>query len=195
MTTSAKQDLSAFSMLDLFRQETEAQTAILNENLLSLEQDPGNTERLAAMMRAAHSLKGAARIVNLNPAVKVAHALEDCFVAAQKGEIVIKPEAVDGLLSGVDMLTQIAGVPEAEAAGWQTGHQAVIDELVDRLAAIRSGIGISIPPGQLVLRSEGFTSQSSRDPAYKKCCRPGALTGRRKSFPASSGPYSITPKA
>jgi len=139
MTTSGGQDLSSFSMLDLFRQETEAQTAILNESLLALEQDPGNTERLAAMMRAAHSLKGAARIVNLDPAVKVAHALEDCFVAAQKGEIVIQPEAVDVLLSGVDMLTQIALVPETEATTWRTGHQAAIDELVRRLAAIRSG--------------------------------------------------------
>lgn len=139
MTTPDGHDLSSFSMLDLFRQETEAQTAILNENLLALEQDPGSTQRLAAMMRAAHSLKGAARIVNLSPAVKVAHALEDCFVAAQKNEIVIQPEAVDGLLGGVDMLTQIAGVPEAEAAAWQAAHQTAIDALVDRLAAIRSG--------------------------------------------------------
>ncbi|MFA5043638.1 MAG: hybrid sensor histidine kinase/response regulator [Kiritimatiellia bacterium] len=139
MTTNGGQDLSSFSMLDLFRQETEAQTAILNEGLLALEQDPGNAERLAAMMRAAHSLKGAARIVNLDPAVKVAHALEDCFVAAQKGAIVIQPEAVDGLLSGVDMLSQIARVSEAEAAAWQAGHQTAIDELTARLAAIRSG--------------------------------------------------------
>ncbi|MDD5679246.1 MAG: hybrid sensor histidine kinase/response regulator [Kiritimatiellae bacterium] len=139
MATNGGQDLSAFSMLDLFRQETEAQTAVLNESLVALEQDPRNTERLAAMMRAAHSLKGAARIVGLDPAVKVAHALEDCFVAAQKGEIVIQPEAVDGLLSGVDMLVKIAGVPEADAAAWRTEHQAEIDELVGRLAAIRSG--------------------------------------------------------
>jgi len=124
MTTSGGQDVSFFSVLELLRQETESQTAILNENLVALEQDPGNAERLAAMMRAAHSLKGAARIVNLDPAVKVAHALEDCFVAAQKGEIVIQPEAVDGLLQGVDMLTQIARVPEADASAWRPAHQA-----------------------------------------------------------------------
>ncbi|MEI6808371.1 MAG: Hpt domain-containing protein, partial [bacterium] len=122
MTTAGEQDLSSFSMLDLFRQETESQTAILNECLLVLEQNPGNKDRLEAMMRAAHSLKGAARIVNLDPAVKVAHALEDCFVAAQKGEITIQPEAVDGLLRGVDMLIQIARVPESETAAWTTGH-------------------------------------------------------------------------
>jgi two-component system sensor histidine kinase and response regulator WspE len=142
MTTSREQDLSAFSMLDLFRQEAESQTAVLNESLVALEQDPGNQERLAVMMRAAHSLKGAARIVNLDPAVKVAHALEDCFVAAQKGEIVIQPEVVDDLLRGVDMLMQIARVPEVEMAGWQAGHQAEMDELVGRMAAIRAGRGV-----------------------------------------------------
>jgi two-component system sensor histidine kinase and response regulator WspE len=141
MTTSGNQDLSAFSMLDLFRQEAEAQTAILNESLVALEQDPGNAGRLEVMMRAAHSLKGAARIVNLVPAVKVAHVLEDCFVAAQKGELVILPEVVDGLLRGVDMLVQIAHVAEAEAAAWQAGHQVEIDELVARLTAIRAGKG------------------------------------------------------
>ena len=36
-------------------------------------------------MRAAHSLKGAARIVGLTVGVRVAHAMEDCFVAAQQG--------------------------------------------------------------------------------------------------------------
>ena len=55
-------------------------------------------------MRAAHSLKGAARIVGLDAAVRVAHAMEDCFVAAQKGKIVLQPEHVDILLQGVDLL-------------------------------------------------------------------------------------------
>ena len=36
-------------------------------------------------MRAAHSIKGAARVVGVDPAVSVAHVMEDCFVAAQKG--------------------------------------------------------------------------------------------------------------
>jgi two-component system sensor histidine kinase and response regulator WspE len=139
MTTSREPDLSAFSMLDLFRQEAESQTSILNEHLVALEQDPGNQERLEAMMRAAHSLKGAARIVNLGPAVNIAHALEDCFVAAQKREIVIQPDVVDDLLRAVDMLMQISRVPEADTATWQTQHQVEMDELVGRLAAIRAG--------------------------------------------------------
>jgi len=108
MSASGEQDLSNFSMLDLFRQEADSQTALLVEGLLALEKDPGQPDRLQGLMRAAHSIKGAARIVGLEVGVQVAHALEDVFVAAQKGEIVIQPESADALLKGVDLLQRVA---------------------------------------------------------------------------------------
>jgi len=52
------QDLSSFSMMDLFRTEAEAQTAILNEGLLEIEKDPTSKQWLERLMRAAHSVKG-----------------------------------------------------------------------------------------------------------------------------------------
>ena len=45
------------------------------------------------LMRASHSIKGAARIVHVEPAVRVAHALEDCFVAAQNRRITLRRTA------------------------------------------------------------------------------------------------------
>ena len=75
-------DLSQLSMLDLFRMEAESQVQVLTSGLLALERDHAAAEQLESCMRAAHSLKGAARIVDLADAVRVAHAMEDCFVAA-----------------------------------------------------------------------------------------------------------------
>ena len=63
-------------------------------------------------MRAAHSLKGAAKMVDLDAAVSVAHGLEDIFVAAQQGSLVLLPKQVDVLLRGVDLLQRIAQAPE-----------------------------------------------------------------------------------
>src|SRR5439155_1607800 len=57
------QDLSQFSMLDLFRVEAETQAQVLTAGLLALERDDAAGSQLEACMRAAHSLKGAARIV------------------------------------------------------------------------------------------------------------------------------------
>ncbi|HAO12732.1 MAG TPA: hypothetical protein DCQ51_16565, partial [Planktothrix sp. UBA8407] len=50
-------------MLDLFRLEVEAQANILNQGLLALESQPKSPKVLESLMRAAHSVKGAARIV------------------------------------------------------------------------------------------------------------------------------------
>lgn len=96
------------SMLDLFRLEVEAQAAVLNEGLLALESQPGSPKVLESLMRAAHSVKGAARIVALDAAVNLAHVMEDSFVAAQNQKITLEADGVDVLLHAVDLLLNIS---------------------------------------------------------------------------------------
>ncbi|MBS7539518.1 hybrid sensor histidine kinase/response regulator [Ancylobacter lacus] len=107
-------DLSQFSMLDLFRAELDTQSLELTASLLALERNPTAAEHLEAAMRAAHSLKGAARIIELMPAVRVAHAMEECLVAAQAGRLVLRHGRIDALLKGVDLLGLIATEPPPE---------------------------------------------------------------------------------
>ena len=102
------EDFSQFSMLDLFKAELETQSEALTTGLLALERNPVAADHLEACMRAAHSLKGAARIIDLNAAVEVAHAMEECLVAAQRGRITLRHEHIDALLRGVDLLVMIA---------------------------------------------------------------------------------------
>jgi two-component system sensor histidine kinase and response regulator WspE len=132
-------DLSSFSMLELFRMEAESHTATLNAGLVSLEGSSAPPEVIEPLMRAAHSLKGAARIVGLDTAVRVAHAMEDCFVAAQHGKMALGPEQVDILLQGVDVLVEVAQLEEAVVAEWQSAHAALVDALVSDLAAVKDG--------------------------------------------------------
>ena len=137
---TVSEDLSGFSMIELFRMEAESHTATLSAGLVALEGTSASPEVVEPLMRAAHSLKGAARIVGLDPAVRVAHAMEDCFVAAQKGKIVLQSAHVDMLLKGVDLLVEIAQLGEPEVEAWQATHNAEIDGLVEhlnRLAQIR----------------------------------------------------------
>jgi len=107
------EDLSGFSMLELFRLEADTQTAVLSAGILAIERLDQSSQTIEAMMRAAHSLKGAARIVGVEPAVEVSHALEDCFVAAGRGEIQVRPEHADVLLACVDFLASIGRADDA----------------------------------------------------------------------------------
>jgi two-component system sensor histidine kinase and response regulator WspE len=102
------EDFSQFSMLDLFKAELETQSEALTTGLLALERNPVAADHLEACMRAAHSLKGAARIIDLTPAVEVAHSMEECLVAAQRGKITLRHDHIDTLLRGVDLLVAIA---------------------------------------------------------------------------------------
>jgi two-component system sensor histidine kinase and response regulator WspE len=124
------------SLLDLFRAELETHLPALNEGLLALEKDARDPKRLEALMRAAHSVKGAARIVGLDDAVQVAHVMEDCFVAAQKGTLTITSEAIDVLLRGVDALQRIGLPRDGEAASLPAD---ALRQLVESIAAVRAG--------------------------------------------------------
>ena len=135
-------DLSDLPMLDLFRLEAETQVQTLIENLLLLERAPMAAEPLEASMRAAHSLKGAARIVGLNAGVGVAHAMEDCLVAAQRGRITVQQGQIDLLLRGADLLTRIAKTPEADLDQWSGENPAEVSKFLEALsAAIKDGNG------------------------------------------------------
>ena len=129
-------DLSAMSMMELFRQEAESHCTTLSQNLLALEKNATDPEALAALMRAAHSIKGAARIMDLKPVVDLTHAMEDVFVAAQAGKTILDAGDVDLLLKGVDRMTGLAAVPEAEIPDWLAGQQAEMASLATAFAAM-----------------------------------------------------------
>ena len=131
------QDLSGFSMLELFRLEAESQTAILSAGVLAIEELERSPATIESMMRAAHSLKGAARIIGLDPAVRVAHAMEDCFVAAGKGTFHVRPEHADVLLAGIDFLSTIARAQDALSPEslWAVNAEKLVLALADLMQA------------------------------------------------------------
>jgi len=141
MNPRRHEDLSQLSMLDLFRVETETQVAILTSGLLELERAPAAAQPLETLMRAAHSVKGAARIVNLNGAVRLAHAMEDCFVAAQHRQLRLDRPGIDVLLRGVDLLANLAKCAEADIAGWEGEHAVGVGDFLSAISGLLAGCG------------------------------------------------------
>ncbi|UVA79659.1 hybrid sensor histidine kinase/response regulator [Pandoraea commovens] len=128
-------DLQNATLLDLFRMETETQAQVLGDGLLALERAPTDAARLEACMRAAHSLKGAARIVGVEAGVSLAHVLEDAFVAAQHGSLVLNVSIIDRLLQGVDLLMRLAHPPGRDPNWAQGAGKAEIDGFVSSFAS------------------------------------------------------------
>ncbi|MGZ9707651.1 response regulator [Pseudomonas sp. GNP013] len=119
------------SLLELFSLEADAQTQVLSAGLLALERNPTQADQLEACMRAAHSLKGAARIVGVDAGVSVAHVMEDCLVSAQEARLYLQPEHIDALLQGTDLLMRIATPGNDVSPADIAAYVALMERLLD----------------------------------------------------------------
>lgn len=140
--------MTSSPLLELFQTEVETHVTLLNEGLLALENNPGAKDQLESLMRSAHSIKGGARVVGLEMAVQLAHSMEDCFVAAQKGKLSLIPEHIDVLLQGVDMLVHLSEIAISEAA---------LNELKPQVEQLSSSIS-------LIAKDHSKTSDRSSPP-------------------------------
>ncbi len=127
-------DLGGFSMFDLFQTEARQHCASLADGLIALEQNASDPKMVEPLMRAAHSVKGAARIINLDGAIGLAHAMEECLVRIQRGAEIPIPSRIDELLRGSDILRSLADRSgEEDARAWLESEKASITALADAL--------------------------------------------------------------
>lgn len=138
-------DLGGFSMHELFRAEADTHCAALNEGLLKLEGAPEDVAIITPLMRAAHSLKGAARIIGLDAAVGVAHQMEDALIRIQKGQEKTTRARIDQLLEATDFLLRIAAQEEAAVPEWSAQHASEINGLTTALSAPPPGDAAAAP--------------------------------------------------
>ncbi|MGA1631020.1 MAG: hybrid sensor histidine kinase/response regulator [Phycisphaerales bacterium] len=186
-------DLGGFSLFELFKAEAETHGATLDEGLLRLEEDPTDVSAIEPLMRAAHSLKGAARIIGVDLAVRLAHAMEDCLVAVQKGQETLVPARVDQLLAGTDLLKQLGKISESELPAFNATNESAVDALVESLRhpaeaapapkPTESSTRVEPPAVAGPATTEPSAQQPSAEPA----------PAEKPAPPAESPPASATP--
>jgi len=76
----------ASRLLTTFLGELEEQVGVMNQELLALEGAPDQRDRLHAVFRIAHTLKGAARAAGVPLVERVCHALESVLADARDGK-------------------------------------------------------------------------------------------------------------
>src|SRR5271156_1383885 len=152
-------------MTELFRIEAENQAAIITAGLLELERGAGAAQTFDMLMRAAHSLKGAARIVNLRIIERLAHALEDCFVAAQQGKLRMRQPQIDMLFRGLDLLGHVGKLTEAGLPEWETAHTAEVVRYVGDLTKLVQESSASAPQTECSPSAPSLANAAATAPA------------------------------
>ena len=175
-------------MMELFRMEAETQTAILSNGLLELEADPGNLQRIEELMRAAHSLKGAARIVDLHSVVQLTHAMEDHLVGIQEGKHPATSSTADVLFECLDFLKEVAEWTDAQAQAKATESQAPIEALIQKIQGLAHPQAASATPPPV----EASASES-QEPSEKPAAPAPQEPAKDPKPPPASSPKSSVP--
>ncbi|TVP93619.1 chemotaxis protein CheW [Alkalibacterium sp.] len=100
---------------DLFFEETDENLAILNQEVLQLEQHPEDKQIIDAIFRAAHTLKGMAATMGYEKMATLTHAVENIFELVKNGQLNVTTSLVSLFFESLDALTQLVeGLREEE---------------------------------------------------------------------------------
>ena len=95
------------AIIEEFRSETTDHLAELDAQLLKLEREPGEGERVRRMFLAAHSIKGGAAMLELDEIRDLAHAMEDVLGHLRDGKAPLTRDTADLLFRAVDTLREL----------------------------------------------------------------------------------------
>ena len=119
-------------LLATFRVEADEHLKAMSSGLMQLEKIPAGaqqTELVEKIFREAHSLKGAARAVNLTQIESVCQSLESVFAALKGKQLAVSAPLLDLLHQAIDAAGRLLA-PDAAAPG---AYQPAIMELMRRL--------------------------------------------------------------
>ena len=91
-------------LLGIFFEEAQNLVDTLEENIMSLEDDPNNAGTIDEIFRAAHTLKGSSASVDMMELSEFTHVVEDVFDAIRGNGLGICRELVDLLLNSLDVV-------------------------------------------------------------------------------------------
>jgi len=122
-----------------FQEEARELAAELETSLLALEQDPGDSELVARVFRAMHTIKGSSAMCGLDDIATLAHHAEDLLDRARSGRIEITRRLIDLILSVNDQLRCMVEAKGDSAAADSATTAMLIDWLAHFDEAARTG--------------------------------------------------------
>ena len=93
-------------LMSIFQAESEEILERILENLMNLENRPGDKELSATLYRDMHSLKGAIRMVGFNNIQTIIHKIEDIFDVVNTNDIVLESQNINLISKSVEIVAR-----------------------------------------------------------------------------------------
>ncbi|MBN1894814.1 hybrid sensor histidine kinase/response regulator [bacterium] len=156
-------------LLSMFKIEAEEHVKMMSSGLLELEKERSPDKRrgiIETVYREAHSLKGAARAVNLVKIETVCQSLESVFAAIKREQITLRPDLFDVLHLSVDTVSRLLDAPDAtDIAGIMQKLLTIEEKEIKRGTAVKAEPAAPAKPPAAVQAGEPAPATSKPAPA------------------------------
>ena len=172
-------DALAKRLMATYVDELDDQVRALNRGLLELEKTPpgpAQAESLKTLLRAAHSLKGASRSVNVGVIEAACHQLESVFAALQSGKLALGDKLFGELFAAADAIEQAGKRLRRQE---NTAGEA-LDAVLPRLESLAAGRGLQETDIRLQQLADPAVEPASAAPAQAPL---GSATISREESP------------
>ncbi len=119
--------------MSMFLEESLENLQTLNESLLELEQNPEDTDKVNAIFRVAHTIKGMAATMGFTDLAELTHKMEDVLAEFREGKLKVTQDVVTVLFDCLDTLEKMVdNVQEG------SDEKIEIDSIIKALADIKN---------------------------------------------------------
>ena len=169
MGEEKKIDLSQFR--EKFVREAKARLGRLNGGLVYLEKNPGDGKLESDILREAHTLKGAARMLGFSKISELSQRFEEALTRRRDKAIVANQDLTDALFLALDTLSRLV-----DALSQPPREPIDVESILDRLKLAQVSVETTVP-------------RQTPAPAVAAPLAPAPITGS----PASVSPHSGYP--
>jgi two-component system, chemotaxis family, sensor kinase CheA len=112
----------------------------LDQDLIVLEKDPDNRDKLASIFRTIHTIKGTSGFLAFNQLEALTHAGENLLAKLRDGLLALTPEITTALLAMLDAVRQMLASIEATGAEGERNNQELIETLARLLVGTEAKV-------------------------------------------------------
>jgi len=140
----------------------------LDQDLVGLEQNPGEVSILSSIFRTIHTIKGTCGFIGFSKLESVAHVGENLLSKLRDGELTLNPPITSALLAMVDAIRQMLSCIEESQNEGDVDYSELIETLTTLLKGESSKTAPvpaeSAPPAEAVVTSEEAAPVSQEEP-------------------------------
>lgn len=191
-------DLDYSAFMGQFVAECSEHLEALNKDLLKLEANPGDEEAMAEIVRAAHTIKGAAKMMGAEDVAVLAHKLEDILGEVKEARVKLDSGLCDDLFTSFDgldnLLKTCAGQPakSVDAATLIKRLESHMGEAEETREVASSGEIASTPKTRAsrkdASRNDGITRTEAEDIKEVKETPPAQVKPAKPAPSAAKAP-------